>query len=111
MLHSVRTRRVTMAPKGFSNPFKKSTKGKSQDMDWDTYFNDFCVAEEGWQYEPKAIWTCTTCREYVKMSHIAKLWPADNTAVLERQVRRWEGPMNACKSEHFKQRYEEIWAS
>lgn len=96
-----------MAP----NFFKKSTKGKSQDMDWDTYFNEFCVAEEGWQYEPKKVWTCTMCKQYVKMSHIAKLWPADNMEVLERQVRRWEGPMNTCQSEHFKRRYEEIWAS
>lgn len=100
-----------MPPKRVSNLFKKSTKGKSQDMDWDAYFNEFCVAEEGWQYEPKKVWSCTTCREYIKMSHIAKLWPADDTDVLERQVRRWEGPMNTCRSEHFKRRYEEIWAA
>ena len=105
------TRQVTMLPKGISNPFKKNTKEKSQDMDWDAYFSELCVAEEGWQYEPKKVWSCTTCKQYVKISHIAKLWPTDNIQALERQVERWEGPMNTCTRTHFVQRYEEIWAT
>ena len=85
-----RTRTIsTMPPKGIPNPFKKSTKGKSQDMDWDVYFNEFCIAEEGWQYEPKKVWSCTTCKQYLKMSHITKLWPTDNMQALERQVKHW----------------------
>ena len=94
-----------MAPKATS---RNSKKGKSQDMNWEDWADQFCVAEPGWEDEPKKVWDCTTCKKYVKMSHLAKLWPRERAAV---QVRRWEGTMSTCTSQHFVLRYEEITAA
>jgi hypothetical protein len=52
-----------------------SSKGRSQELDWDAIEDPDCVAKPGWQDEPKTPWTCTTCKAYVKMKHLAKLWP------------------------------------
>ena len=92
-----------------TNPFKKSTKGKSQELDLGVYLDEFNVGNEGWEDETERTWTCTMCKKYVSMSHIAKLWPLNED--LESKVRRWEGSMKSCNSEHFKQRYEEVWAA
>ena len=83
----------------------RNAKGKSQDVNWEDWANRFCVAEPGWEEEPKKVWDCTTCRKYVKMTHLCKIWPRER---VELQVRRWEGQMTSCMSEHFKIRYEEI---
>jgi len=39
------------------------------------------------------------------MTHLCKIWPRD---CVEVQVRRWEGQMSTCESQHFVRRYEEI---
>lgn len=51
-----------------------------------------CVAKPGWEDEPKKVWDCTTCKKYVKMMHLCKMWEQDR---VELQIRRWEG-QNEC---------------
>jgi hypothetical protein len=85
-----------------------SSKGRSQELDWDTIEDPDCVTEPGWQDEPKTPWTCTTCKAYVKMKYLAKLWPRSQAAI---SVPRWEGPTKNCKNNHFRQRYFEIHAA
>ncbi len=75
-----------------------SKKGKSQEMNWKDWADVTCVAEPRWEEEPKKIWNCTTCKKYVKMTHLSKLWSHDRAEV---QVCHWEGQMSTCKSEHF----------
>ena len=82
-----------------------SKKGKSQEMNWKDWADITCVAESRWQEEPKKIWDCTTCKKYIKMTHLSKLWSRNRAEV---QVRRWEGQMSTCNSDHFIRRYEEI---
>ena len=82
-----------------------SKKGKSQEMNWKDWIDITCVAELGWEEEPKKIWDCTTCKKYVKMTYLSKLWSRDHVEV---QVRRWEGQMSTCNNDHFVRRYEEI---
>jgi hypothetical protein len=85
-----------------------SSKGRSQELDWDAIEDPDCVAEPGWQDGPKIPWTCTTCKAYVKMKHLAKLWPRSQVVI---SVPRWEGPTENCRSDHFRQRYFEIHAA
>jgi hypothetical protein len=82
-----------------------SSKGRSQELDWDAIEDPDCVAEPRWQDEPKTPWTCTTCKAYVKMKHLAKLWPRGQAVIF---VPWWEGPTESCTSDHFRQRYFEI---
>jgi hypothetical protein len=82
-----------------------SSKGRSQELDWDAIEDPDCVAEPGWQVETRTPWTCTTCKAYVKMKHLAKLWPRSQAVI---SVPRWEGPTESCTSDHFRQRYFEI---
>ena len=87
---------------------KSSSKGKSQDMNWEDWANPLCVAEPGWEEEPKKSWDCTTCKKYVKMTHLSKMWSRERA---EKQVRRWEGQISTCLSKHFVHRYEEVTRS
>ena len=82
-----------------------SSKGRSQEMDWDAYYDDNCIAEPEWQVDTTTPWTCTTCKQYVKMKHLAKLWPASQAII---SVPRWEGPTESCVSDHFRTRYWEV---
>src|SRR5579875_2903105 len=82
-----------------------ASKGKPQEMNWNITDDPNAVAEEGWESEPKSPWTCTTCKKYVKMYHLMKLWPREQAMI---SGPRWEGPANSCRSEHFKLRYHEV---
>ena len=50
-------------------------KGKASEMDWDATDDPDNVAEDGWHDEKETPWTCITCKKYVKMKHLMKLWP------------------------------------
>lgn len=80
-------------------------KAKPAEMKWEDLANPNCVAEAGWENEPQQSWTCTTCKKYVKMYHLMKIWPM-NTAVIYGPRR--EGPSETCLSEHFCHRYHEV---
>lgn len=84
---------------------KKSPKGKSQDMNWKDWQNPNCIAEPGWEEEPKKVWDCTTCKKYIHMTHLSKIWPKERAHI---QVRRWEGQQSTCLSKHFIHRYDEV---
>ena len=85
-----------------------SSKGQPQELDWDAYYDENCVAEPEWQVDTTTPWTCTTCKKYIKMKHLAKLWPPTQAMT---SVPRWEGPTESCTSDHFRQRYFEIHAA
>ena len=82
-----------------------SSKGRPQDIDWDAYYDEDCVADAEWQVETTTPWTCTICKKYIKMKHLAKLWPPSQAAI---SVPRWEGPTESCVSDHFRTRYWEV---
>jgi hypothetical protein len=96
---------MTVQTMSGSHRRSSSFKGRSQELDWDAIEDPDCVVEPGWQDEPKTPWTCTTCKAYVKMKHLAKLWPRSQVVIY---VPQWEGPTKSCMSDHFKQRYFEI---
>src|SRR5579875_663169 len=80
-------------------------KGKAPEMDWNVTDDPNNVAEEGWEHETQTPWTCTTCKKYVKMSHLMKLWPRAQAMI---SGPRREGPTSSCLSNHFRQRYHEV---
>lgn len=89
----------------FTVPWKKKKRGKPQDVSWEDQQDPFCVAAPGWEDETTELWDCTMCKKYVKMTHLSKLWDAEEVV---KQAHRWEGKVHSCKSEHFKQRYQEV---
>jgi hypothetical protein len=84
---------------------RRSSQGTPQEFNWDQVLDPDCVAEPGWDTEPQRTWTCTTCKKYVKMTHLAKLWPRSQ---MEISAPRWEGPTSNCQSNHFLRRYWEV---
>ncbi len=99
---------LRMAPK-FSRsrgePKSPRPKGEPAKMDWEAWSDPNCVAEPGWREERADIWNCTTCKKYVKMYHIMKLWPRHEA---QKYGPRREGPVKSCKSDHFAHRYHEV---
>lgn len=84
---------------------RRSSQGSPQELNWAEIEDPDCVAEPGWDTDPKRSWTCTTCKKYVKMKHLAKLWPRSQAQI---SVPRWEGPTSNCASDHFRERYYEV---
>ena len=80
-------------------------KGKAPEMDWDAIDDPDNVAEDGWQDEKETPWTCTTCKKYVKMKHLMKLWPRAQAKI---SGLRREGVASSCQSAHFLHRYHEV---
>lgn len=80
-------------------------KGKAPEINWDETEDPDCVAEDGWQDEPETPWTCTTCKKYVKMTHLVKLWPREQARI---SGPRREGLASNCLSSHFTHRYHEV---
>lgn len=80
-------------------------KGKAPEMDWEATDDPDAVAEEGWQDEEETPWTCTTCKRYVKMKHLMKLWPRAQAII---SGPRREGLASNCQSAHFLHRYHEV---
>lgn len=80
-------------------------KGKAPEMDWDATDDPDAVAEDGWQEEEDTLWTCTTCKKYVKMKHLLKLWPRAQAMI---SGPRREGLASSCNSAHFRHRYHEV---
>jgi hypothetical protein len=85
-----------------------SSKGRSQELDWDIIEDPDCIVEPGWQDEYTIPWTCTTFKAYVKMKHLVKLWPRSQIII---SIPRWEWPTKNCMSDHFRQRCFEIHAT
>jgi hypothetical protein len=88
-----------------SSNSRRSGERSANELNWALIEDPNCVGEPGWDTELKALWTCTTCKKYVKMHHLAKLWPRAQAVV---SVHRWEGPTSNCSSDHFRQWYYEV---
>lgn len=82
-----------------------ASKGKAPEMDWEATDDPDCVAEEGWEDEEETPWSCTTCKRYVKMKHLMKLWPRSQAMI---SGPRREGLASSCESNHFLHRYHEV---
>ncbi len=59
----------------------RSKKEKLQDMNWKDWTESMCVVEPRWEEEAKKIWDCTTCKTYIKMTHLSNLWSYDYAKV------------------------------
>jgi hypothetical protein len=72
---------LLMTTETMSQRRSSGSKVVSQELNWDEIEDPDCVAESGWQDECKTAWTCTTCKTYVKMKHLAKLWQPSQAKV------------------------------
>jgi hypothetical protein len=88
-----------------SSSSRRSSQGTPQVINWDQVEDPNCVAEPGWDTEPARTWSLKICRQYVKMTHLAKIWPRAQMLV---SGPRWEGPTTTCERNHFRQRYWEV---
>ena len=88
--------------------FKKGIKQKdvSHALRWDILDSENIKAEEGWEVEVEEWWTSKTCKKYVKMYHIDKLWPRDchESHTKAFTTRPW-----MCNNDHFVHHAEEVW--
>jgi hypothetical protein len=85
---------------------KVKQKGASHALRWDILDNDIIKAEQGWEAELQEFWTSKTCKIYVKMYHIGKLWPRE---CHESHTRYFACKPWLCKDDHFLHRAEEVW--
>ena len=81
-------------------------KGVAHDLHWEILDNASIQAEEGWDAETHDYWTSKTCKKYVKMYHIDKLWPRSchESHTKSFTCRPW-----MCNNDHFIYRAEEVW--
>jgi hypothetical protein len=63
-------------------------------------------AEKGWENEKKEYWSSKTCKKYVKMCHIDKLWPKKCHAM---HTKGFACRPLKCKDDDFIHRAEEVW--
>ena len=83
------------------------TKGVPHNFCWEILDNPNIKAEKNWETEDAEYWTFKTCRQYIKMYHIDKLWPRDQH---ERQTQDFACKPHNCRSLLFVQRCNEVWA-
>jgi hypothetical protein len=62
--------------------------------------------EKGWEDEKEEYWSSKTCKKYVKMCHIDKLWPKECHAA---HTKGFACRPLTCKDDHFIHRAEEVW--
>ena len=89
---------------GSKKRFKQ--KGASHALQWEILDNENVKAEDAWEAETEEFWTSKTCKKYVKMYHIDKLWPREchESHTKNFACRPW-----MCKNDHFNHRAEEVW--
>jgi RING-H2 zinc finger domain len=85
---------------------RNKQKGASHALHWEILDNEDIKADEGWEAETEEFWTFKTCKKYVKMYHVDKLWPRDNH---ESNTKAFACRPWMCKDEHFIYRAEEVW--
>ena len=83
------------------------TKGVPHGLHYEILDDPNIKAESGWEEEVE-YWTFKTCKKYVKMYHIDKLWPRDYHAV---HTHGFCCKPRNCNNKHFVHRSEEVWRS
>ena len=87
---------------------KKRVKqiGATHALQWEILDNKDIKAEEGWEAQLQEFWTSKTCKNFVKMYHISKLWPREchQSHTRDFACRPW-----LCNDDHFLHRAEEVW--
>lgn len=81
-------------------------KGAHHAFDWEALEDPNVRAEKGWENEQEEYWSSKTCRKYVKMCHIDKLWPKQHHAV---NTKNFACRPLTCNDDHFIHRAEEVW--
>jgi hypothetical protein len=81
-------------------------KGTHHAFDWEALEDPNVHVEKGWENEKEECWSSKTCKKYVKMCHINKLWPKECHAANTKSFvcRPW-----ICNDDHFIHRAEEVW--
>jgi hypothetical protein len=81
-------------------------KGAYHAFDWEALEDPNICAEKGWKNEKEEYWSSKTCKKYVKMCHIDKLWPKECHAAHTKSFacRPW-----TCNDDHFIHRAKEVW--
>ena len=81
-------------------------KGAFHALHWEILDNEDMKADEGWEAKTKEFWTSKTCKKYVKMYHIDKLWPRD---CHESNTKGFSCKPWMCKDDRFVYRAEMVW--
>jgi hypothetical protein len=81
-------------------------KGAHHAFDWEALEDPNLRAEKGWENEKEEYWSSKTCKKYVKMCHIDKLWPKECHAA---HTRGFACRPLTCNDDHFIHRAEEVW--
>jgi hypothetical protein len=81
-------------------------KGAHHAFDWEALEDPNMRAEKDWENEKEEYWSSKTCKKYMKMCHIDKLWPKEcHTA----HTRGFACRPLTCNDDHFIHRAEEVW--
>jgi hypothetical protein len=75
-------------------------------FDWEALEDPNVRAEKGWENEKEEYWSSKTCKKYMKMCHIDKLWPKECYAA---HTRGFACRPLTCNDDHFIYRAEEVW--
>ena len=81
-------------------------KGAAHALHWEILDNVEVQAEDDWEAEAEECWTSKTCKKYVKMYHIDKLWPRQ---CHESHTKSFACKPWMCKDDHFIHRAQEVW--
>jgi hypothetical protein len=103
--HDVVTRKQGSPVTGDSTKRHKP-KGAHHAFDWEALEDPNVCAEKGWKNEKEEYWSSKTCKKYVKMCHIDKLWPKEYHAA---HTKGFACKPLKCKEDHFIHRAEEVW--
>jgi len=85
---------------------RNKQKGAAHALHWEILDNQEIKAEDGWESEVDDYWTFKTCKKYVKMYHIGKLWPRDCHEV---NTKNFACKPGMCNDDHFIYHGHEVW--
>ena len=75
-------------------------------FDWKALEDPNVRAKKGWENEEEEYWSSKTCKKYVKMCHIDKLWPKKHHTVNTKNLAY--RPLT-CNDDYFIHRAEKVW--
>ena len=85
---------------------KSKPRGLGHELRLDVLMNSNIKAEHGWEEVSTPYWSFRTCKRYVKMYHIGKLWPPE-CHVLHNKEYCFKPA--TCLNAHFVHRSMEVW--
>ena len=85
-------------------------QGIPQPIDMAIYNDRTSLALPGWDnLRPQVdmLWSLTTCKKYITMSHLLRMWPNVETKLTWND--RWEFPLDKCRDDIIAARYIEVY--